>query len=135
MLHLDFEEENDINISVGKQLLKQAKKNVNLFLNDLNKKTEKDFTKIIKLLLDICDKVRNCFEDEKYKEIRGKINIEIIKIIYNKLFETELAQRFFQNNKKFLKVTKNKATEFLVDIKDKDSEFKNVMHSFLQKYN
>jgi len=99
MIHPDFEEENDITISVGKQLLKQARKILNLFLNDLNKKTEKDFTKIIKLLLDICDKVRNCFEDEKYKEIRGKINIEIIKIIYNKLFETELAERFFQNNK------------------------------------
>ena len=135
MIHPDFEEENDITISVGKQLLKQAKKNLNLFLNDLNKKTEKDFTKIIKLLLDICNKVRNCFEDEKYKEIRGKINMEIIKIIYNKLFETELAERFFQNNPKFLEVTKNKAKDFLIDIKDKDSEFNNVMNSFLQKYN
>ena len=55
--------------------------------------------------------------------------------IYNKLFETELAERFFQNNPKFLEVTKNKAKDFLIDIKDKDSEFNNVMNSFLQKYN
>ena len=131
MIHPDFDEENDINISVGKQLLKQAKKILNLFLNDLNKKTEKDFTKIIKLLLDICNKVRNCFEDEKYKEIRGKINMEIIKKMY-KLFETELAQKFFGNNPKFLETTKNKAKEFLVD--SKNEEFNSIMHSFLQKY-
>jgi hypothetical protein len=132
MINPDFKEENDIHISVGKQLLKQANKNVNSFLFNLNQKTKRDFSKIIILLLNYCEQVRNCFEDEKYREIRTKINMEIIKKIY-KLFETELAALFFETKKKFLEKTMNKAKEFLTD--SKNEEFNKIMNNFLQKYN
>ena len=119
-----------VSVNEVKNMLLDVNKNVESFLENYNEKNKNDLLRIYKLILTNVEQVDEIIHHKKYKDIKRKLKVNIVKNFY-KLFITDLAKEIFNNNY-FLQVAKEKAVKHKKE--SDDEEFHDLINAFLEKY-
>ena len=115
----------------GEKILKNVNEKVDSFIEKCDEKTEKELIKLIGEILKDIERIDDIIKEEKYKNMKKYIKVNIIKNLYRLNF-TDLANTLFKKRPDFLQINKERA----IDLKNKtdDIEFHRILDCFLEKY-